>query len=98
MSKFNQDWLCAACKEDERHTPGYAAAEAAEVHAVKTGLRNIPGVGLSAEDVTFLAQRRAARAPQAPGIALSKPNPGIPGGEPILGGIKGDATPGTSFH
>jgi len=61
MSKFNNDWLCSECKEDERAAPGYAAADAAEVAAVLAGVRNFPGVGLSPADRDFLAVRLVER-------------------------------------
>ena len=61
MSKFNTDIICMSCKEDERQAPGYKAADEAELQAVKNGVRNFPGVGLSDEDKKFLAERRAQR-------------------------------------
>ena len=61
MSKFNTQLLCLPCKEDERLAPGYAAADQAEVAAVRAGARNFPGAGLSAADAAFLADRRANR-------------------------------------
>ena len=62
MSKFNTDIICVACKEDERQAPGYEAADRAEVAAVMGGNYRFPGVGLSAADEVFLAERRQARA------------------------------------
>lgn len=63
MSKFNEDWICMACKEKERKHPDYAAASAAENAAVastdwqaaregrpfdRSGL-NFPGIGKPAD-------------------------------------------------
>jgi hypothetical protein len=45
MSKFNLDTLCLDCKNRERLHPDYAAADAAEVAAVRAGQLNFPGVG-----------------------------------------------------
>jgi hypothetical protein len=61
MSKFNRDILCTPCQDDECEAPGYAAADAAEVAAVRAGDYNFPGTGLSPQDQAFLAARRAAR-------------------------------------
>ena len=61
MSKFNTDTVCMPCKEDERLAPGYEHADKIEYEAVRAGVRNFPGVGLSAEDIAFLAERRAQR-------------------------------------
>jgi hypothetical protein len=61
MSKFNRDIICTPCKDDECEAPGYAAADAAEVAAVRGGNYNFPGIGLSPQDQEFLAARRAAR-------------------------------------
>ena len=61
VSKFNTDTLCLACKADEKLAPGYRHADATEVEAVRHGDYNFPGVGLSAEDRTFLAARRELR-------------------------------------
>jgi hypothetical protein len=61
MSKFNRDIICTPCKDDECEAPGYAAADAAEVAAVRAGDYNFPGIGLSPQDQAFLAARRAAR-------------------------------------
>ena len=61
MSKFNTDTLCDRCADDERLAPGYAAACAAEMAAVKQGNFNCHGVGLSADDREFLTRRRLAR-------------------------------------
>jgi hypothetical protein len=47
--------------EDERQAPGYARADVAELAAVRNRNYNFPGVGLSATDRQFLAERRAAR-------------------------------------
>lgn len=57
MSKFNTDWICTDCKQDEKLAPGYAVADGAEFQACKRGERNFPGVGLSADDRAFLAAR-----------------------------------------
>ena len=61
MSKFNRDIICTPCKDDECEAPGYAAADAAEVAAVRAGDYNFPGIGLSPQGQAFLAARRAAR-------------------------------------
>lgn len=61
MSKFNKDTLCTDCKCDERDAPGYAAADATEVAAVKRREYNFPGVGLSSADLAFLEARRRQR-------------------------------------
>ena len=61
MSKFNRDELCLACKADEKLAPGYRAADAAECSAVRSGDYNFAGVGLSATDQSFLAERLAQR-------------------------------------
>jgi len=62
MSVFNTETICGACKDDERQAPGYAAARDAERNAVRSGNYNFAGVGLSATDHVFLAERRKARA------------------------------------
>jgi hypothetical protein len=64
MSKFNTDILCTQCQDDECEAPGYAAADAAEVAAVRAGDYNFLGTGLSPQDHAFLAARRAARKSQ----------------------------------
>ena len=46
MSMFNTETICMACKEKERKLPGYDAAHAAEVAAVRGGDYNFKGVGL----------------------------------------------------
>ena len=61
MSKFNSEIICTHCQDDECEAPGYAAADAAEVAAVRAGDYNFPGIGLSPQDQEFLAARRAAR-------------------------------------
>ncbi len=61
MSKFNTDTICMSCSEDEQQAPGYVAARDAEREAVRSGDYNFPGVGLSTEDLAFLAHRRKAR-------------------------------------
>jgi hypothetical protein len=61
VSKFNTDVICPDCKDDETQAPGHAhAAEVEEAH-VRSGDYSFAGVGLSAEDLSFLAARRAAR-------------------------------------
>lgn len=67
LSFFNTEEVCMDCKEDERHAPGFAAARAAEEAAARGGNYNFPGVGLSAADDAFLAERRAARRKPASG-------------------------------
>lgn len=64
MSKFDLATICGLCKEDERLAPGYAAADQAELEAVRSGNYNFPGIGLSDEDHKFLAERRAQRVQQ----------------------------------
>jgi len=61
LSRFNTQNLCRLCAADEREAPGYAAAEAAEIAAVRSGQFGFVGVGLSAADQAFLLARRAAR-------------------------------------
>jgi hypothetical protein len=61
MSKFNRDIICTPCKDDECEAPGYAAADAAEVAAVRSGNYNFSGIGLSPQDHKCLAARRVAR-------------------------------------
>jgi hypothetical protein len=61
MSRFNTDTICLSCCDDEQQAPGYGAAQDAERDAVKSGDYNFPGVGLSTEDLAFLAARRKAR-------------------------------------
>ena len=46
MGFFNTDVICPDCAEAERKHPGYAAAHAAEVAAVRAGDWNFKGVGL----------------------------------------------------
>jgi len=60
-SRFNIDTICPGCAADEREAPGYAAAVAAEIVAVRAGQFNFPGVGLTPADHAFLLARRAAR-------------------------------------
>lgn len=67
VSFFNIEEVCMDCKADERLAPGFAAAQAAEEAAVQRGDFNFPGVGLSAADDAFLAERRAARRRPAAG-------------------------------
>ena len=61
MSKGNRDILCTPCQNDECEAPGYAAAAAAEVAAVRAGDDNFPGTGLSPQDRAYLAAWRTAR-------------------------------------
>ena len=61
MSLFNCDVICLDCKADEKLAPGYAGAADEERRAVMAGVRNYPGVGLSADDRAFLAARREER-------------------------------------
>ncbi len=61
MSRFNTDTICMSCSADEHQAPGYVAARDAEREAVRSGDYNFPGVGLSTEDLAFLADRRKAR-------------------------------------
>lgn len=49
MSKFNTDIICMECKDKERQHPDYAAADKAEIEAVRQGVRNFPGVGKPAD-------------------------------------------------
>lgn len=49
MSKFNTDQICPACKTRERAHPDYAAADAAEISAVRAGEMNYPGTGRPAD-------------------------------------------------
>jgi hypothetical protein len=61
VSYMNTDQVCLDCNADERRAPGYEAAKAAEIEAVRNGDYNFPGVGLSEEDERFLERRRAER-------------------------------------
>jgi hypothetical protein len=61
MSRFNTEQICNPCRADEKLAPNYATAEAAELAAVRAGIRYFEGIGLSPEDQAFLAARRAAR-------------------------------------
>jgi hypothetical protein len=61
MSKCNRDTLCTRCQNDECEAPGYAAAAATEVTAVRAGDDNFPGTGLSPRARKYLAARRVAR-------------------------------------
>lgn len=61
MSYFNEDICCMDCLDDEKLAPGYGIARERELQAVKAGVRNFAGVGLSAEDREFLTRRRALR-------------------------------------
>lgn len=45
MSKFNTDHICPECNDRERAHPDYAAADAAEIAAVRAGQMNFVGVG-----------------------------------------------------
>lgn len=62
MSWFNADIICLDCREDETHAPNYEAACAAELAAVRDGDLNFRGIGLAADDLAFLAERRRQRA------------------------------------
>lgn len=61
MSTFNTDVICLDCADDEKKAPGYPAAAAAELSALKAGGYNFPGVGLSTADRAFLYTRLEAR-------------------------------------
>lgn len=61
VSYFNTDELCMACKDDERHAPGYVRAVEMENDAVRRGDYNYEGMGLFTEDRVFLEERRKAR-------------------------------------
>jgi hypothetical protein len=61
MSMFDDADLCMQCKEDERLAPGYHAAVEADMVKMKNGDYNFEGVGLSAEDRVFLAERLKRR-------------------------------------
>jgi hypothetical protein len=61
MSIFNRDWICLACRDDESDAPGFEGAARAEIEAVRRGVFNYPGMGLSEEDKAFLKSRREAR-------------------------------------
>jgi hypothetical protein len=65
MSKFDTAMVCLPCHDDERLAPGYVAAVEAEMNAVRSGVRNFPGVGLSTADRIFLADRFALRRARA---------------------------------
>lgn len=67
MSFFNTEEICMDCVADECLAPGFAAARAAEEAAVLGGNFNFPGVGLSAADDAFLAERRAERRKRSAG-------------------------------
>lgn len=49
MSMFNTDCICMECKAKERAMPDYKAAVQAESEAVKSGVRNYPGIGLNGQ-------------------------------------------------
>lgn len=61
MSMFNRDTICIQCKDDERLAPGYEAANRTEAEQCRLGNYNYSGVGLSAADAAFLAERRRQR-------------------------------------
>lgn len=61
MSTFNEQWICLDCKEDERQAPTFEAAREAELQAIRRGETNYCGLGLTVEDMEFLAARREAR-------------------------------------
>lgn len=67
LSKFNSnDVLCMACK---------AQADKAECDAVRAGIRDFAGVGLSEADSDFLASRRALRGKPAPATGEDTESP-----------------------
>lgn len=47
MSMFNTDCICMECKRKETERADYKAASQAEHDAVKNGIRNFKGIGLS---------------------------------------------------
>ena len=47
MSRYNHDCLCMECIRKERQRPDYKAAQEAEIRAVRSGIRNYPGIGLN---------------------------------------------------
>ena len=61
MSFVNTDTICMPCRYDEKELPDYDQYREAELVAVKAGNFNFPGVGLSAEDETFLSVKRGQR-------------------------------------
>jgi hypothetical protein len=61
MSIFNRDTICPPCKLEEKEAPNYRRAVDTEASAVRCGDYNFSGIGLAAEDLTFLAQRRRCR-------------------------------------
>jgi hypothetical protein len=49
MSRFNTDTLCLKCIDKERKHPAYAAAQEAELRAVRAGNYNYAGAGKPAD-------------------------------------------------
>ena len=49
MSKFNTQEICLECKDKEKKHPEYAAADKAEVDAVRQGNYNFGGMGTPAD-------------------------------------------------
>ena len=47
MSRFNTDCLCEECISKEKQHKNYRLAADAELNAVKSGVENYPGIGLS---------------------------------------------------
>jgi len=45
MSRFSTKIICLDCEEQERKSPHYKRAAAAELEAVKRGDYNYPGIG-----------------------------------------------------
>jgi hypothetical protein len=64
LSYFNTEEICMDCSADEKLAPGFRAARAAEEAAVRGGNLNFPGLGLSAVNDAFLAERRRKRQEQ----------------------------------
>ncbi len=82
MSFFDEEWCCLPCLEDERLLPSYTAAREAERREVTAGNQRYPGIGLTEEDRSALADRRrvrrlgAAYNPMATGEVGETPAPG----------------------
>lgn len=92
MSRMNEDDICAACEDDERDTPNYAAAAAAELASVRRGERNFPGIGVAPDDWHALALHWLARAPDLGDGTLDAPAAFVP--PPVLQRALQDLTPG----
>lgn len=45
MSMFNTQMLCRDCLDKERRHPDYPKAKAAELNALRRGIRDFPGIG-----------------------------------------------------